>query len=160
MNRVASTTESIEHGMGGQLKTPQGKILIVDDEPSLRRVLRTTLAVHGFEIVEASTGEEALVLVGTGRCDVVLLDIDMPGIGGMEACRELRRRDPCLQIMILSVRDREEDKVKAFDAGADDYVAKPFSVSEFLARLRAAVRRSKAMSGRTHQAPENAGARF
>jgi DNA-binding response OmpR family regulator len=62
--------------------------------------------------------------------------------------------------MILSVRDREEDKVKAFDAGADDYVAKPFSVSEFLARLRAAVRRSKAMSGRTHQAPENAGARF
>jgi two-component system KDP operon response regulator KdpE len=127
------------------LKTPHGKILIVDDEPAFRRVLRTTLAALGFEIVEASTGEQALVLVGTDRCDVVLLDIDMPGMGGIEACRELRRKDPRLQIMMLTVRNGEEDKVKAFDAGADDYVAKPFPFSEFLARLRAAVRRSETM---------------
>jgi two-component system KDP operon response regulator KdpE len=116
------------------LKTPHGKILIVDDEPAFRRVLRTTLAALGFEIVEASTGEQALVLVGTDRCDVVLLDIDMPGMGGIEACRELRRKDPRLQIMMLTVRN-----------GEDDYVAKPFPFSEFLARLRAAVRRSETM---------------
>jgi two-component system KDP operon response regulator KdpE len=105
-----------------QLKTPQGKVLIVDDEPSFRRVLRATLAALGFEVLEASTGEQALALLGAERCDVVLLDIDLPGMGGIEVCRELRRKDPRVQIMMLTVRDGEEDKVKAFDAGADDYV--------------------------------------
>jgi two-component system KDP operon response regulator KdpE len=132
-----------------QLKTPQGKVLIVDDEPSFRRVLRATLAALGFEVLEASTGEQALALLGAERCDVVLLDIDMPGMGGIEVCRELRRKDPRVQIMMLTVRDGEEDKVKAFDAGADDYVAKPFSLPELLARLRAAVRRSGTMFAKT-----------
>jgi two-component system KDP operon response regulator KdpE len=134
----------IEDRSRGQLKT-QGKILIVDDEPSLRRALFVTLTALGFEIVEASTGEQALALVGSNCCDVVLLDIEMPGMGGIEACRELRRRDPYLQIMMLSVRGGEEDKVMAFNAGADDYVTKPFPVPDLLARLRAAVRRSTAM---------------
>jgi two-component system KDP operon response regulator KdpE len=125
---------------------PQGKILIVDDEPSFRRALRTTLAAMGFEIAEASTGEQALTLFGADRCAVVLLDIDMPGMGGIEACRELRRRDARLQIMMLTVRDGQEDKARAFDAGADDYVTKPFAMPELLARLRAAIRRSGAIS--------------
>jgi two-component system KDP operon response regulator KdpE len=120
--------------------------MIVDDEPSFRRALSLTLAALGFEITEASTGEQALTLFGADRCDVVLLDVDMPGMGGIEACRELRQRDPRLQIMMLTVRDGQEDKVQAFDAGADDYVTKPFTMPELLAHLRAAIRRSAAMS--------------
>jgi two-component system KDP operon response regulator KdpE len=131
------------------VKTLQGKVLIVDDEPTLRRALCATLAVLGFEIREASTGEQALGLLGPDRCDVVLLDVDMPGMGGIEACRELRRKDPHIQIMMLSVRNSEDDKVRAFAAGADDYVTKPFSVPELLARIGAAVRRSKAMFAET-----------
>jgi two-component system KDP operon response regulator KdpE len=125
---------------------PHGKVLIVDDEPSFRRALRASLAAHGFDVAEASTGEQALALFGADPCDAVLLDVDMPGMGGIEACRELRRRDPRLQIMMVTVRDGPEDKVKAFDAGADDYVTKPFAMSELLAHLVAAIRRSKATS--------------
>lgn len=123
----------------GAVKTPHGRVRIVDDEPSFRRALRATLAALGFEVVEASSGEPALELAGADRCNVVLLEVDMPEMGGLEACRELRRRDPSLPIMMLTARDKEEDKVKAFEAGADDYVTKPFSVKELLARLRIAV---------------------
>jgi two-component system KDP operon response regulator KdpE len=126
------------------LKTLHGKILIVDDEPALRRALFVALTVVGFEIVEASTGEQALALFDVDRCDVVLVDIDMPGMGGIEACRELRRRDARLQIIMFSVREGEEERAKAFDAGANDYIAKPFTLPQLLAHISTGVRRSKA----------------
>jgi two-component system KDP operon response regulator KdpE len=120
----------------------QGKVLIVDDEISLRRVLRNTLQGMGFTVDDASTGEAAINLVGEAAYDAVLLDINMPGMGGIRTCREIRKSLPRLGILMLTVRDNEEDKVAALDAGADDYVTKPFRMRELAARLRAAVRRS------------------
>jgi two-component system KDP operon response regulator KdpE len=96
----------------------------------------------GFQVEEASSGEAALRLVLEAQFDVVLLDINMPGMGGIKACREMRRSLPRLGILMLTVRDSEEDKVAALDAGADDYITKPFNIRELAARLRAAVRRS------------------
>jgi two-component system KDP operon response regulator KdpE len=120
----------------------QGKILVTDDDPGLRKALNNTLHSLGFEVREAEDGERALSEIRRERCDVVLLDVNMPGMGGVAACREMRKLFPILQIMMLSVRDREDDKVRALDAGADDYVIKPFSVPELVARLKAAVRRA------------------
>jgi two-component system, OmpR family, KDP operon response regulator KdpE len=120
----------------------QGKILVTDDDPGLRRALNNTLRSLGFDVREAENGEHALSEIRRDRCDVVLLDVNMPGMGGVAACREMRKLFPILQIMMLSVRDREDDKVRALDAGADDYVTKPFSVPELVARLKAAVRRA------------------
>jgi len=94
----------------------QGNILITDDEPDLRRALNRTLHALGFEITEASNGEQALERMESGRFHAVLLDINMPGIGGIEACRKLRRMAPGLQILMLTVRDSEGDKVRALDA--------------------------------------------
>jgi two-component system KDP operon response regulator KdpE len=119
-----------------------GKVLIVDDESSIRRALRNTLHGMGFEVDDAATGEAALELVRAAKYDVVLLDINMPGMGGVRACRELRKSMPRLGILMLTVRDSEDDKVTALDAGADDYVTKPFQMRELAARIRAAVRRS------------------
>jgi two-component system KDP operon response regulator KdpE len=121
----------------------QGKVLIVDDESSIRRALRSTLHGMKFEVDEASTGESALGLVRENQYDVVLMDINMPGIGGMKACREIRRSSPRLGILMLTVRDSEDDKVEALDAGADDYITKPFNIRELVARVRAAVRRAR-----------------
>jgi two-component system KDP operon response regulator KdpE len=121
------------------LNTPQSKVLIVDDEPSLRRVLRVSLAAIGFEAEEASTGEEALALLGVDHYDVVLLDIEMPGQGGIETCREINRRSPRPVVLMLTVRDGEEDKAKAFEAGADDYITKPFRFPDLVARVRTAL---------------------
>lgn len=123
-----------------------GKILIVDDDAKLRRALHGTLHSLGFEIAESPNGEAALRETKIQKFDAILLDINMPGMGGTEACRELRRSAPRLQILMLTVRDSEEDKVKALDAGADDYVTKPFSVPELTARIRAAIRRATASS--------------
>ncbi len=120
------------------------KVLIVDDEPSIRRALRTTFGTLGFDIGEAVTGEQALPLLRASHFDVVLLDINMPGMGGIEACREIRRLFPRLAILMLTVRDNEDDKVEALEAGADDYITKPFPIRELVARVRAAVRRSHA----------------
>ena len=122
----------------------QGKVLIVDDDGSIRRALSGTLQGMGFAVDVASTGEAALHLVGQTAFDVVLLDINMPGMGGIRTCREIRKSQPRLGILMLTVRDSEEDKVAALDAGADDYVTKPFKVRELAARVRAAVRRSAA----------------
>ena len=119
-----------------------GKVLIVDDESSIRRALRNTLQTMGFKVDDASSGETALQLVHNAPYDVVLLDINMPGIGGIQACREIRRRLPRLGILMLTVRDSEDDQVRALDAGAYDYITKPFSIRELAARIRAAVRRS------------------
>jgi two-component system KDP operon response regulator KdpE len=121
---------------------PRGKVLIVDDESAIRRALRNTLHGMGFEVDDASSGEAALDLVREAGYDVVLLDINMPGIGGIRACREIRKSLPRLGILMLTVRDREEEKVTALDAGADDYITKPFNIRELAARIRAAVRRS------------------
>jgi len=120
----------------------QGKVLIVDDEASIRRALNSTFGTLGFDISEAVTGEQALPLLRKSNFDAVLLDINMPGMGGLAACREIRREFPRLPVLMLTVRDNEDDKVEALEAGADDYVTKPFPVRELVARVRAAVRRS------------------
>jgi two-component system KDP operon response regulator KdpE len=119
---------------------PTGKILIVDDEPQIRRVMRTTLVSQGYEVHDARSGEEALQAVRERRFDLILLDVNMPGLGGLEACREIRAGSDAA-IVMLTVRNAEADKVAALDAGADDYVTKPFSMPELLARIRAALRR-------------------
>src|ERR1700716_344605 len=119
-----------------------GKVLIVDDDLSIRRALYNTLKGMGFDVNEAATGEAALRLAGEISYDVVLLDINMPGMGGVQACRHLRQTLPRLSILMLTVRDGEDDKIQALDAGADDYITKPFNVRELAARIRAAVRRS------------------
>ncbi len=120
-----------------------GNLLIVDDERSIRLSLRTILGNFGYEVVEAARGEEALALARTAQFDAVLLDINMPGMGGIEVCRTLRRNDPRLPIVMLTVQDSEDRKVQALDAGADDYITKPFQLRELTARLRAAVRRNR-----------------
>jgi two-component system KDP operon response regulator KdpE len=127
-------------------------ILVTDDDADLRRVLRRTLDALGFAVTESCDGEQALKAAGSKQFHAVLLDVNMPGAGGIAACRDMRRADPNLQILMLSVRDREADKIAAFDAGADDYITKPFSISELAARLRAAVRRSTA-PGRESRVP-------
>ncbi|MGP0072321.1 MAG: response regulator transcription factor [Bryobacteraceae bacterium] len=120
----------------------RGKVLIVDDEPSIRRAIHSTFGTLGFDIAEAVTGEQALPLLRTSNFDAVLLDINMPGMGGIAACREIRRQFPRVAVLMLTVRDSEDDKVEALEAGADDYVTKPFPIRELVARVRAAVRRS------------------
>jgi two-component system KDP operon response regulator KdpE len=115
-------------------------ILVVDDEPQLRRAMKATLTDLGYSVVEAKTGEEALNLLRRETVDLILLDLNMPGIGGLETCRAIRETND-LPIIVLSVRNTERDKVQALDAGADDYVTKPFGIQEMLARIRAALRR-------------------
>ena len=117
-----------------------GRILVVDDEPQIRRIMRATLTGAGYEVDDAKTGEEGLEKVRSFRPDLVLLDINMTGMGGLAACREIRV-DTNIAIIMLTVRDTEQDKVEALDAGADDFVVKPFSTPELLARIRAALRR-------------------
>ena len=118
-----------------------GRILVVDDEPQMRRIMLSLLSAQGYEVTAALTGEEALEKVRAEQFDLVLLDVNMPGMGGMEACRELRRGSD-IGIIMLTVRDSERDKVDALDAGADDYITKPFGSPELLARIRATLRRS------------------
>jgi len=120
-----------------------GRILVVDDEPQIRRVLRTTLTASGYEVADARTGEDALAALRDSRFSLILLDMNMPGMGGLETCRQIRESSEAAIIM-LTVRDSEQDKVDALDAGADDYITKPFSTPELLARIRAALRRQPA----------------
>jgi two-component system KDP operon response regulator KdpE len=120
-----------------------GLILIVDDEVSIRRVLHTVLESQGFETVEAARGEDALALILDSSFDAVLLDVNMPGMNGIDTCRIMRRLLPRLPILMLSVADSEEDMVEALDAGANDYITKPFRLREMVARIRAAMRWNK-----------------
>jgi two-component system KDP operon response regulator KdpE len=122
------------------------RILVVDDEPQLLRSLRTTLAAHGYDVQTATTGEEALDLLAARLPDLVVLDLVLPGLSGLAVCQELRARSP-VPILILSARGDERDKVAALDAGADDYLTKPFGVNELLARIRAALRRAAGARG-------------
>jgi two-component system KDP operon response regulator KdpE len=115
----------------------------VDDEPQIRRIMRTTLTGAGYEVEDAKTGEEALDKVRSYRPDLILLDINMPGMGGIAACRAIRA-DPNVAIVMLTVHNTEAAKVEALDAGADDFVTKPFSTPELLARIRAVLRRAPA----------------
>jgi len=123
-----------------------GLILVVDDDPQIRRVMRVTLTRQGYEIDDATNGESALEKVRERRFDLILLDMNMPGIGGLETCETVRRQSE-IPIIMLTVRDSETDKIQALDAGADDYVTKPFGMPELLARIRAALRRSPTGAG-------------
>jgi len=116
------------------------RILVVDDDPQIRRVMKTTLVIQGYETADAKSGEEAIEKLRGEKHDLVLLDMNMSGIDGLQTCREIREFSD-IAIVMLTVRDSEKDKVAALDAGADDYVTKPFSTPELLARVRAALRR-------------------
>jgi len=117
------------------------KILIVDDDPAFRRALQTSLAASGFDVSEARNGEEALIVLRDKPGDIVLLDFNMPGMGGIETCRKIRNLSSRIGILMVTVRDTEEDKVQALEAGADDFVTKPYRLREMVARLHAVRRR-------------------
>lgn len=116
------------------------RILVVDDEPQIRRVLRTALVAGGYMVQDARNGEEAMEKLREERPDLAIVDINLPGMSGFEVCREIRETSD-VPIIMLSVRNSEKDKVRALDAGADDYVVKPFGTQELLARIRANLRR-------------------
>jgi two-component system KDP operon response regulator KdpE len=116
------------------------RVLVIDDEPQIRRVMRAALTGLGYFVDDARSGEEGLEKLAAERFDLVLLDMNMPGMGGLETCREIRARSD-VAVIVLTVRNAEKDKVQALDAGADDYITKPFSMPELLARIRAALRR-------------------
>lgn len=118
------------------------RVLVVDDEMAIRRFLRTSLTAEGFDILEAATGEQALATVARERLDLVLLDLGLPDLDGAEVTRRLREWSR-VPIIIISVRDREGDKIRALDEGADDYLTKPFGLGELMARIRAAMRHSR-----------------
>jgi two-component system, OmpR family, KDP operon response regulator KdpE len=121
------------------------RVLIVDDEPQIQRVTTTALAANGYQAYEARTGEEAVQALRDENPDLILLDMNMPGMGGMAACKEIRTASE-VSIIVLSVRDCEKDKIAALDAGADDYITNPFSVNELMARIRANLRHSPGLS--------------
>jgi two-component system KDP operon response regulator KdpE len=123
------------------LTTHDTTILVVDDEPQIRRVLRATLSSNGYEVIEAQSGQQAIEMVVTERPELILLDVNMPGMNGLEACNKIRMSFDG-PIIMVTVRNTERDKIAALDAGADDYVVKPFAIGELLARIRAALRRS------------------
>jgi two-component system, OmpR family, KDP operon response regulator KdpE len=125
-------------GPGGK-----GNILVVDDEPQITRVLKTTLSSHGYGTRTAADGDEALQLMKDWCPDLVITDLRMPNMDGLELCRHLRAKSR-IPIIVLSVKGEERVKVEALDAGADDYVTKPFKINELLARVRAALRRAAA----------------
>jgi two-component system KDP operon response regulator KdpE len=132
------------------MKPNEGRVLIVDDDPQIRRVMRTTLEAKGNDVDEAGSGEQALELARSEKYDLIILDINLPGKSGIETCREIRTLTTT-PIIMLTVRDAGEDKIEALDAGAFDYVTKPFAMGELLARIRAVLRRtpSVAVSGIT-----------
>ena len=129
-----------------------GRILVVDDDPQIRRVMRVTLTGQGYEVDDVKSGEAALEKLRDERFDLILLDMNMPGMGGLETCRQVRKTSE-MSVIMLTVRNTEPDKVQALDAGADDFVTKPYSTPELLARIRAVLRRMPS-------APESGPQRF
>jgi two-component system KDP operon response regulator KdpE len=122
-------------------RTSKGRILLVDDDGQICRVMRTAFKAEGYEIDEAGSGEEALRLIGSGKYDLVLLDINLPGKSGIDTCKEIRVSSS-VPIVMVTVRDDAADKIEALDSGAFDYVTKPFGMGEMLARIRSALRRT------------------
>jgi two-component system KDP operon response regulator KdpE len=123
------------------MTNPGARVLVVDDEPPIRRFLRTSLSAHGYEVFEANCGQAALSAVLADRPDLILLDLGLPDLDGVEVTRLLREW-MSIPIIVVSVRGHEADKIAALDAGADDYVTKPFGMGELLARMRVALRRA------------------
>lgn len=122
------------------MKLNEGHILVVDDDPQIRRVMRTTLDAKGYEVDEAASAEQAISIAHSRKFDLIILDFNLPGMSGPEACRELHMI-ATTPVIMLTVRDAGEDKIRALDAGACDYVTKPFAMGELLARIRAVLRR-------------------
>ncbi len=133
--------------MTGAAPNSPATILVVDDEPGIREVLASSLEFEGYAVRTAPDGWAALAAVETGRPDLVVLDVLMPGMDGLTACRRLRQADPTLPVLMLTARDLTWDRVAGLDAGADDYLAKPFELDELLARVRALLRRGALTSG-------------
>ena len=119
------------------------QLLIVDDEVAIHKVIATALRPLGFNVTGSARAEEAISPIGLSHFDTVLLDINMPGMGGVAACRAIRRIAPTLPILMLTVRNSVDDKVEALEAGADDYITKPFAIRELVARVNAAIRRGQ-----------------
>jgi two-component system KDP operon response regulator KdpE len=128
------------------------RILVIDDDPQIRRAMRTTLTGRGYQVSDARTGEEGLEQLRAGNYDLILLDLNMPGIGGIETCRQIRSSSD-IAVIMLTVSNAEKDKVEALDAGADDYITKPFSTPELLARIRATLRRLPQAPGQADLQP-------
>jgi DNA-binding response OmpR family regulator len=125
------------------------KILVVEDDPSILLGLSKNLAFEGYQVVQARTGEQGLEMAFSERPDLIVLDLMLPGCNGYEICRAVRKHDAVLPILMLSAKGMEQDKVLGLDVGADDYVSKPFSVKEVMARVRALLRKKKALEGET-----------
>src|SRR5437763_17089739 len=122
--------------------TPGARVLVVDDDPQLREALTRALELDGYEVATASNGAQALEAIGRRRPDVAVLDVMMPYVGGLDVCRTLRERRDRLPILVLTARDEVGDRVVGLDAGADDYLTKPFALEELRARIRALLRRT------------------
>ena len=116
------------------------RVLVIDDEPAIRRFLRTSLSAQGYSVLEAEDGETGFAMLGRNALDVLVLDLGLPGMGGLDVLKKLRESGSSLPVVVLSSRTDETGKVMALDMGADDYVTKPFGMDELLARIRAAVR--------------------
>jgi two-component system OmpR family response regulator/two-component system alkaline phosphatase synthesis response regulator PhoP len=127
-----------------------GHILVVDDERSIRKLLRMQLEAEGYTVAEAGNGREALEQVRSGGIDLVVLDYMMPEMNGLEACQQLRTEYPGLPVIMLTAKGEEIDRIMGLELGADDYIAKPYSVREFTARVKAVLRR-------VHSAPDTSG---
>lgn len=123
------------------------RVLVIDDEPAIRRFLRTSLTAQGYSLLEAEDGETGLAMLQRNAVDVLVLDLGLPGMGGLDVLRKLRAGGSPLPVIVLSSRDDETGKVMALDLGADDYVTKPFGMDELLARIRAAVRHKLQQGG-------------
>src|SRR5580693_6364001 len=121
---------------------PATVALVIDDEPQIRRLLRVTLEANGYAVIDAATGQDGIVQAAQGRPEIILLDLGLPDLDGVEVLKRIREWSR-VPVIILSVRDRENDKIAALDAGADDFVTKPFGSGELLARVRTTLRRSQ-----------------
>ncbi len=129
----------------------KGLIILIEDEPQMRRFLRVTLQSHGYDLIESASGQDGLAQASTRNPDVVLLDLGLPDMDGLEVLFRIREWSP-IPVIILSARGQEQDKIRALDAGADDYLTKPFGAGELLARIRVALRHKDAQSGQAEPA--------
>ena len=135
----------------------KGRILVVEDDPSIRRGLQLNLGMEGYTVRSAMDGEAGLAMARSERPDILLVDVMLPKLGGLELVKAVRETDPDLPILILSAKGQEADKVAGLDLGADDYVVKPFSLKELLARIAAALRRGRGRGGAAERGPRTFG---